>query len=321
MNSKETSQDLVSGLGHVGVLYGGLSSEREISLQSGKAVLEALLAMDIHATGIDLSDSPISQIQAAQLDRVFIVLHGPGGEDGTVQGLLNLLHLPYTGSGMLASALAMDKLKTKCLWRGLQLPTPDSVLLESSSNWDDVLEALGGEVFVKPVSQGSSFGMARVSEPSMLERAYCNAQHYDRQVMAEQCIHGSEYTVALLNDRALPTIGLKTNRDFYDFEAKYLADDTQYLCPCGLSAEKEAEISELALQAFSVLGCEGWGRVDFMADSEQNFYLLEANTIPGMTSHSLVPMAAQAYGLSFEQLVLQILLTSCYETNAGTARR
>lgn len=297
-------------LGRVGVLLGGQSSEREISLQSGAAVVAALVEAGVEHVAIDIGPNAIADIQAANIDRAFVMLHGVGGEDGRMQAVLEYLHIPFTGSGVQSSALAMDKLRTKQLWCGVGLSTPDFFVLNANSNWQQVLTDLGGEAMVKPANEGSSIGMARVKTADELSAAFKVAEQYDGSVIAERLIVGSEYTVAILGDEALPPIKLETDHKFYDFNAKYIANDTRYICPCGLTPEKEQELKALALAAFNSVGCKGWGRVDVMADAESNFYLLEVNTAPGMTSHSLVPMAAKALGLSFSELVLTILRCS-----------
>ncbi len=303
-------------IGRVGVLFGGLSSEREISLQSGAAIVAALAEAGIDHVAIDVGHNVIADIQAANIDRAFLALHGPGGEDGRIQALLEFLNIPYTGSDVQSSALAMDKLRTKQLWRGIDingkqgLPTPEFATLTGESNFAEVLARLGGDVMVKPANEGSSIGMSRVNNAADLAEAFEKAAHYQGSVLVERLIVGGEYTVAILDGEALPPIKLETDHSFYDFNAKYIAEDTRYLCPCGLSPEKEQELKTIALQAFKSIGCRGWGRVDVMADHEQNFYLLEVNTAPGMTSHSLVPMAAKAVGLSFVELVLTILRAS-----------
>jgi D-alanine-D-alanine ligase len=303
-------------IGRVGVLFGGLSSEREISLQSGAAIVAALAEAGIDHVAIDVGHNVIADIQAANIDRAFLALHGPGGEDGRIQALLEFLNIPYTGSDVQSSALAMDKLRTKQLWRGVDingkqgLPTPEFATLTGESNFAEVLARLGGDVMVKPANEGSSIGMSRVNNAADLAEAFEKAAHYQGSVLVERLIVGGEYTVAILDGEALPPIKLETDHSFYDFNAKYIAEDTRYLCPCGLSPEKEQELKTIALQAFKAIGCRGWGRVDVMADREQNFYLLEVNTAPGMTSHSLVPMAAKAVGLSFVELVLTILRAS-----------
>ncbi len=301
------SEELKKQLGRVGVLLGGTSSEREISLQSGAAVVAALEEAGIEHVAIDVGVNAIADIQAAKIDRAFLALHGAGGEDGRIQAVLEYLNIPFTGSGVQASALAMDKLRTKQLWRGVNLSTPDFAVLNAANDWGKVLADLGGEVMVKPAHEGSSIGMARVKTAQELADAFQNAAKYDGSVIAERLIVGSEFTVAILDGEALPPIKLETDHTFYDFNAKYIANDTRYICPCGLDAEKEAELKQLALAAFDAVGCEGWGRVDVMADKAMNFYLLEVNTLPGMTSHSLVPMAAKARDLSFSELVLTIL--------------
>jgi D-alanine-D-alanine ligase len=300
-------------IGRVGVLYGGLSAEREISLQSGAAVLAALTDAGIEHVAIDVGHNVIADIQSANIDRAFLILHGPGGEDGRIQALLEFLNIPYTGSDVQSSALAMDKLRTKQLWRGVDingkqgLPTPEFAVLDKHSNFAEVLARLGGEVMVKPANEGSSIGMSRVNSAKELEIAFNKAAQYQGRVLVERLIVGGEYTVAILDGEALPPIKLETDHSFYDFNAKYIAEDTRYLCPCGLPPEKEQELKTLALNAFNAVGCRGWGRVDVMADQQQNFYLLEVNTAPGMTSHSLVPMAAKAVSLSFAELVVTIL--------------
>ena len=310
------SETLKKQLGRVGVLFGGLSAEREISLQSGAAVIEALEEAGVEFVAIDVGDNVIADIQAANIDRAFLILHGPGGEDGRMQALLEFLNIPYTGSDVASSALAMDKLRTKQLWRGVDingqqgLPTPEFAVLTQASDFARVLENLGGEVMVKPANEGSSIGMSRVNNAPALEVAFQTAAQYQGCILVERLIVGAEYTVAILDGVALPPIKLETDHSFYDFNAKYLADDTRYICPCGLSAEKEQELKTLALNAFNSVGCRGWGRVDVMADAQQQFYLLEVNTAPGMTGHSLVPMAAKAVGLSFAELVVTILRAS-----------
>jgi D-alanine-D-alanine ligase len=304
------SNEFKHQLGRVGVLLGGTSSEREVSLQSGAAVVAALAEAGVDHVAIDIGNNAIADIQAANIDRAFLALHGSGGEDGRIQALLEYLQIPYTGSGVQASALAMDKLRTKQLWRGVGLSTPDFAVLNAKSNWQQILDQLGSEVMVKPAHEGSSIGMSRVNDAAALAKAYADAAIYDGSVIAERLIVGGEYTVAILSGEALPPIKLETDHVFYDYNAKYIADDTRYLCPCGLSPEKEREIKSLALAAFDSVGCGGWGRVDVMADKAQNFYLLEVNTAPGMTSHSLVPMAAKVHGLSFAELVLTILRSS-----------
>jgi D-alanine-D-alanine ligase len=302
----QRNPETIAQLGRMGVLYGGVSAEREISLQSGQAVLQALLNVGVNAVGIDIGPDAIQQLQKEKLDSVFIALHGAGGEDGSMQALLEFMKLPYTGSGIAASALCMDKVRTKHLWRGVNIPTPEYAVLDKDCDWSATLQTLGGSAFVKPVHEGSSIGMTIASTAAELEQAYQAASAYDQAVMAERCIRGAEYTVAILNGESLPPIKLETDHVFYDFDAKYLAEDTRYLCPCGLPEQKENELRHLALRAFEFVGCRGWGRVDVMANAQGDFYLLEINTIPGMTSHSLVPMAARVAGYSFDDLVLAI---------------
>lgn len=304
--------------GKVAVLFGGTSAEREISLISGNAVLVALQARGVDAVGIDVGSGIIRQLEELSPDRVFIVLHGPGGEDGTLQGALEFLGLPYTGSGVLASALAMDKLRTKLLWKGMGIPTAPFAVLTGESDWQQVLDSLGGAVMVKPAREGSSIGMAKASTAAELQAAWEAADRHGGGVIAESWLSGDEYTIAILNGRALPVIKLETDRGFYDYEAKYLRDDTRYLCPCGLEPAREQALQELSMKAFDSLGCKGWGRVDAMVDGKGNFMLLEVNTVPGMTTHSLVPMAARAEGMDFEELVVTILATTLATRSGAT---
>ncbi|MAZ69031.1 MAG: D-alanine--D-alanine ligase [Porticoccus sp.] len=304
------SEAMKQKYGRVGVLYGGTSAEREISLISGSSVIAALQRSGVDLVPIDVGADLLQQLPQLSLTRVLIMLHGPGGEDGSLQGALQFLGLPYTGSGVFASALAMDKLHSKQFWQGVGLPTAKFAVLNDSTDWQETLDALGGVVMVKPSHEGSSLGMTRADSAAELKKAWVEAAALDSSVIAEQWISGAEYTVALLNGEVLPPIRLETDHSFYDYNAKYLADDTRYLCPCGLDQDREAELKELALTAFNSLGCSGWGRVDVMCDQAGNFQLLEVNTVPGMTDHSLVPMAAKAEGYSFDELVLKILDTS-----------
>ena len=297
----------MSKFGRVGLLYGGTSSEREVSLMSGAAVHLALQNLGVDVVAIDAQDDLLQTLPSHNLDRVFIALHGPGGEDGTLQGALEYLGLPYTGSGVLASALAMDKLRCKQMWQGIGLATADFALLDSRSDWVAIMESLGGKAMVKPSCEGSSIGMSRAETPEQLESAWKQAAEFDMTVIAEPLLEGAEYTVAILGDQALPSIRIHTDEVFYDYQAKYFSDATQYQCPSDLSPERETEIRQLSIDAFNTVGCRGWGRVDLMVDSSNKFQLLEVNTSPGMTSHSLVPMAAKAAGLDFDQLVLAIL--------------
>lgn len=293
--------------GTVGLLSGGLSSEREISLMTGAAVLKSMRNLGIDVVAIDVQKDLIDILPSYQLDRVFIALHGPGGEDGTLQGALEYLGMPYTGSGVMASALAMDKLRCKQLWRGIGLPTADFALLGEHSDCANILNRLGGKCIVKPSCEGSSIGMSMAESEQQLRQAWELASGFDTAVIAESKLEGEEYTVAILGDRALPSIRIESHATFYDYQAKYFSDKTQYFCPSGLSEDRELELRELAIRAFSSLNCEGWGRVDVMTDSKGDFNLLEVNTVPGMTSHSLVPMAAQVAGIEFDDLVLAIL--------------
>ncbi|MBS7325176.1 MAG: D-alanine--D-alanine ligase [Thiopseudomonas sp.] len=299
--------------GKVAVLYGGRSAEREVSLKSGAAVLAALQAAGVDAQGIDVGSDIVQQLAAQRFDRAFIVLHGRGGEDGTIQGLLECAGIPYTGSGVLASALAMDKLRTKQVWHSLGLPTPRHATLVSADDCARVAGELGFPLMVKPSQEGSSIGMAKVHTLAELEQAWHNAHTYDDNVLVEQYISGPEFTVAMLNGEILPPIRLGTSHVFYDYEAKYLANDTHYQIPCGLDAGKEQELRNLTARACAALGVTGWGRADVMQDTQGNFWLLEVNTVPGMTDHSLVPMAAKAVGLDFGQLVLRLLASTLQE--------
>ncbi len=293
--------------GKVAVLFGGRSAEREVSLKSGAAVLAALQKSGVDAHAFDPAERDLSELKKEKFDRVFVILHGRGGEDGTVQGALELMGIPYTGSGVMASAIAMDKWRTKLVWQAAGLPIPEYEALTAPTDWNAVADHLDLPLFVKPSSEGSSVGVTKVKTVEELPLAYAEAAKHDRVVIAESFMSGGEYTATILNGRALPVIKIEPANEFYDYEAKYLRDDTRYLCPCGLSAEDEAEMQRLALQAFQIVGCAGWGRVDFLRSEDGKPYLLEINTAPGMTDHSLVPMAARQAGISFEQLVLQIL--------------
>jgi D-alanine-D-alanine ligase len=304
--SSLNKDQLITAAGKVAVLMGGTSAEREISLLGGKLVLESLTDAGFHAVGIDAGADLIKQIQQLKPDLVFNMLHGRGGEDGTVQGLLQYLDIPFTGSGVLGSALSMDKLKTKQIWKNLGLATADFEVLSIRSDWQAVIGRLG-PVVVKPVNEGSSIGMSIATDAAELEEAFQLASKFDSSILAEQFIDGDEYTVAILQQLALPAIGLKTDRAFYDFDAKYIATDTEYICPVGLSADLLNKLNTLSVSAFNSLGCEGWGRVDVIRNRQGEFLLLEVNTVPGMTDHSLVPMAARQAGISFEDLLLQIM--------------
>jgi len=305
--SYEITESEKETLGKVAVLMGGTSAERSVSLNSGAAILSALLELGIDAFGIDIGENAAVQLSQAKFDRAFIALHGRGGEDGTMQGLLELLNKPYTGSGVMASALGMDKWRTKLVWDACEVATPKAFVLEDNSDWDSIMQALGGLAMVKPAREGSSIGMRKVHSSEGLADSYAFASQHDDLVIAEQYIEGPEFTVTILGDEALPAIQLVTTHDFYDFDAKYKANDTQYLLPSGLPDYAEGELQKMALKAFKIVGCQGWGRVDAMQDNEGAFWLLEVNTTPGMTDHSLVPMAAKAGGLSFPALVVKIL--------------
>ncbi|CAG0124868.1 D-alanine-D-alanine ligase [Rhodocyclaceae bacterium] len=304
--------------GKVAVLYGGRSAEREVSLKSGAAVLAALQKSGVDAHGFDPAVQDLHALLDEGYQRAFIALHGRFGEDGTVQGALELMGMPYTGSGVLASALAMDKWRTKLVWQAAGLPVPAYELLAADSDFDAVAARLGLPLFVKPANEGSSVGISKVKQASALRAAYEEAARHDKLVLAEAFVGGGEYTAAILGSRALPIIKIEPANEFYDYEAKYLRNDTRYLCPSGLAEEPEAEMQRLAQRAFALIGGTGWGRVDFLMDASGRPYLLEINTSPGMTDHSLVPMAARQAGMSFEQLVLQILELSTGElTHVG----
>ncbi|AUV02598.1 D-alanine--D-alanine ligase [Phytobacter ursingii] len=298
----------------VAVLLGGISAEREVSLNSGAAVLAGLREGGIDAHPIDPRDVDVTRLKAMGFDKAFIALHGRGGEDGTLQGLLEITGVPYTGSGVMASAISMDKLRSKLLWQGAGLPVAPWVALtrsefESGLNNDVIqrIEALGLPVIVKPSREGSSVGMSKVEEFGALTAALALAFQHDDEVLIEKWLSGPEFTVAMLGKEILPSIRIQPAGTFYDYEAKYLSDETKYFCPSGLEANDETTLQNLVLKAWRTLGCRGWGRIDAMLDSDGQFYLLEANTAPGMTSHSLVPMAARQAGLTFSQLVVQIL--------------
>ena len=295
-------QKRLARLGRVAVLAGGSSAERPVSLKSGKAVHEALRSLGVIAELVDPSEHKIEVLRG--FDAAFIALHGRGGEDGVIQGVLEYLQVPYTGSGVMASAIGMDKTRTKMLWQAAGMPTPPFYLAGQQE------KDLGFPLMVKPAREGSSIGMRKVDNAQQLADAIAEAEEFDAQVLVEKWIQGGEFTVAILNGEALPAIRLETPNSFYDYEAKYQSDSTRYLCPCGLEADREAQLRRLALDAFNLVGCSGWGRVDVMQDGDGRFYLLEVNTVPGMTDHSLVPMAAKAAGLSFAELVAEILLAA-----------
>jgi D-alanine-D-alanine ligase len=300
--------------GKVAVMLGGSSAEREVSLNSGKAVLQGLLDMDIDAHAFDPAERPLTQLIAGNFGHVVIMLHGRGGEDGSLQGALQQLNLPYSGTGVLGSALCMDKIRSKQVWQSLGLPTANYKIADKRSfdarSCGAIMDSLGNEVMVKPAQEGSSIGMAKVNSALQLEIAVQDAFKYDDKVLIEQFVHGSEYTVSILDGKALPSISMTTPRVFYDYAAKYQTDSTVYSCPSGLSDALEIELGELALEAFDALAGTGWGRIDFMQDRLGRFYLLEANTVPGMTEKSLLPLAAKQFGMSFAELSLAVLKTS-----------
>ena len=297
----------MSQFGKVAVLLGGKSAEREVSLMSGNAVLEALRSRGVDAHGFDPSLRPLEDLLREKFSRVFIALHGRYGEDGTVQGALELLNIPYTGSGVMASALAMDKWRTKLVWQAVGIPTPRFEILTAASDFSAVAATLGLPLIVKPSREGSTIGLTKVVQADQLEAAYHLAAQHDPMVLAEQFISGMELTASILGGTALPLIRIAAASGLYDYHAKYFAEDTQYLCPSGLPEGEEKKLQALALRAFDIVGCSGWGRVDIMLDPSGSPHLLEVNTSPGMTSHSLVPMAAKACGLSFPDLVVRIL--------------
>ena len=297
----------MSGFGKVAVLMGGPSSEREISLLSGKAVLAALQARGVDAHAFDPAERPLAALSAEGFKRVFIALHGRYGEDGTVQGALETMAIPYTGSGVMASALAMDKWRTKMIWLQVGLPTPRYLVLTAEADWKQVAREIGLPLIVKPAREGSTIGISKVTHIEDLSKAYADAARHDPLVLAEQFIEGREVTVSILGGRALPVIRIEAPGGNYDYQNKYFSDDTRYFCPSGLPSELEKGIQTISLEAFRLLDCRGWGRADLMIDAAGKPWLLEMNTSPGMTAHSLVPMAAREAGLSFEDLVMAIL--------------
>ena len=309
MNANEKNGQ--KNYGKVAVLMGGASAEREISLLSGAAVLGALLAVGVDAHAVDAVGNDLhARLDAGEFAHVFIALHGRGGEDGVVQGLLDSMNLPYTGSGVLGSALSMDKLRTKQVWQSAGIPTPDFTLLHTADEVDAVKQTLQYPVIVKPAQEGSSIGISKVNHSGELHQAFVMAAEFDSRVLVEQWVAGSEYTAGILHDEVLPLILLETPNAFYDYAAKYEAETTRYLIPCGLDAAREAELQALSLEAFRVVGASGWGRVDFMLDASGQPWFIEVNAVPGLTDHSLVPMAAQACGMDFKQLALRILDTA-----------
>lgn len=299
-----------AAFGRVVVLMGGESAEREISLLTGAAVLKALQNKGVQAEGLDAGKDLVARLTAGRYDRVWIALHGRGGEDGTLQGLLSFLKLPFTGSGVLGSAICMDKLRTKRLLQGAGLPTPRYCVIRNEADLTEAGEQLGLPVMVKPSDEGSSIGMTKVERPEQMKAAWELASGFNCDVFAEEWVAGPEFTAAILHDQPLPLIRIQTDSHFYDYQAKYLSDDTRYLCPCGLPASQERELQEVARAAFEAVGARGWGRVDIMVSPQAGPLILEINTVPGMTSHSLVPMAAAAAGTGFDDLVWRILETS-----------
>lgn len=302
--------------GKVAVVMGGASAERKVSLKSGAAVLAALQARGVDAHGVDVGSDALAALDGISFDRVFNILHGGVGENGTLQGALELMQLPYTGSGVKASAIGMDKWRSKLLWQAAGIPVPPCVVLSAQSDFSAIEKELGLPLFVKPANEGSSVGITMVKQAGELKAAYDEAAKYDALVLAEKYMSGGEFTVAMLNGKALPPIKIVPANEYYDYSAKYLQDDTQYLCPCGLNDDQVAQMQTLAQKAFSVMDASGWGRVDVLLDEAGQQYVLEANTVPGMTDHSLVPMAARAAGIEFDELVWRILETTL-ESNRG----
>lgn len=310
-----------AAFGRVVVLMGGQSAEREISLLTGAAVLKALRNKGVNAESLDAGPDLLARLTAGKYDRVWIALHGRGGEDGTLQGLLTFLGLPFTGSGVQGSAICMDKLRTKRLLQGAGLPTPRYCVIRNEADLVEAGEQLGLPLMVKPSDEGSSIGMTKVERVEQMRTAWELASGFNCDVLAEEWVSGPEYTAAVLHDRVLPLIRIQTDATFYDYQAKYFSDDTRYQCPCGLSPEVEQEYAQIARAAFDAVGATGWGRVDFMVAPQVGPLILEVNTVPGMTSHSLVPMAAAAAGVDFDELVWRILETSMVEPRAGAARQ
>ena len=304
-----------SKFGKVAVLLGGKSAEREVSLESGQAVLEALLRSGVNAEAFDPQGRSVTEL--VDYDRAFIVLHGRGGEDGQIQGALEWMNIPYTGTGVQGSAIGMDKVKTKQIWQGSDLPTAPYRIIGKDADFKEVIESLGLPLIIKPVHEGSSVGMSKVEKAEDLAAALEKATQHDAIVMAEKWITGREFTISFLNGQPLPVIRLQPPADvaFYDYEAKYNRNDVEYGIPCGLTEAEEKQLQEISLRAFQAVGASGWGRIDAMQDEQGKFWLLEVNTVPGMTSHSLVPKAANAVGYSFDELCVAIL----EQTLAGKA--
>jgi D-alanine-D-alanine ligase len=299
---------LSDDFGKVAVLMGGDSNERAVSLLSGEAVLHALKRLGIDAEAFDPSSRDINEIQS--YNRAFIALHGRGGEDGSMQAFLKSKNIAYTGSDSLSSAIGMDKLKTKLLWRSLNISTPDFLQVTEKTSYEEIMSEIGIPFFIKPSNEGSSIGIDKIKNEKQYQDAFLKTSKIDVNVIVEKFVDGEEFTVAIVNDKTLPVIKIKPSNEFYDYQAKYIKDDTQYICPSGIEKQKEVSISQEALQAFKIIGCSSWGRVDFMMDKQGRHYFIEVNTSPGMTSHSLVPMAAKEVGINFDQLVLEILKTA-----------
>jgi len=299
---------LTNHFGKVAVLMGGDSNERAISLLSGDAVFHALKRLGIEVDTFDPSERNIEEIKT--YNRVFIALHGRGGEDGSIQAFLKSKKVAYTGSDSASSAIGMDKIKTKLLWRSLNISTPDFLKVTEKTSYTDIVDSIGLPFFIKPSNEGSSIGIDKIKSEQQYKEAFLKASKIDVNVIVERFVDGEEYTVAIVNNKTLPVIKIKPSNEFYDYEAKYLKEDTQYICPSGIEEDKEALIAQEALKAFKAIGCSSWGRVDFMMDQKGCHYFIEVNTSPGMTSHSLVPMAAKEIGINFDQLVLEILKTA-----------
>lgn len=310
---KPVVDQLPEKFGRVAVLMGGNSAEREISIKSGTAVYDSLKKQGVDVVAIDVKESLIKELTNQKIDRVFNLVHGRGGEDGVLQGVLEQMKLPYTGSGVMASALTMDKLRTKLCWQGAGLKTPKWFVLNTEKDIDACIEKLGFPVIVKPAQEGSSIGMSRANTKDELIQALAVADNYQCDTLVEAWVQGNEYTVAVLDGKALPVIRLLTANEFYDFDAKYLSNSTQYLCPCGLTLKQENDLKDLAVEACKVVGVQGWGRVDVFIDEQEEAQLIEVNTVPGMTDHSLVPMSAKAAGYEFDELVWRILETTLDE--------
>ena len=299
---------MTNSFGKVAVLMGGDSNERAVSLLSGDAVVHALKRLGIQAEAFDPSERDIEEIK--NYSRVFIALHGRGGEDGSIQAFLKSKKVAYTGSDALSSSIGMDKLKTKLLWRSLNISTPDFLQVTEKTSYVEIVNSIGSPFFIKPANEGSSIGIDKIKNEQQYKDVFLKTSKIDSNVIVEKFIDGDEYTVAIVNDKTLPVIKIKPSNEFYDYEAKYIKDDTQYICPSGIEKDKEVLIAQEALEAFRVLGCSSWGRVDFMINQQGQHYFIEVNTSPGMTSHSLVPMAAKEIGINFDQLVLEILKTA-----------